>query len=115
MRPSELAADRLLTDLAVSPDGASCAVVERRMVRGNEWHRLLTVPTSGGAPRVVHTGDVSSPRFSPDGTALAYLSGGRVHVAGRGPIGGPGDVAEFAWLGDGFAVLAEDEAPADPP
>ncbi|MBO3748032.1 S9 family peptidase [Streptosporangiaceae bacterium NEAU-GS5] len=115
MRPADLAADRLLTEVAVSPDGATAAVVERRMVRGKERHRLLTVPTSGGAPRVVHTGDVASPRFSPDGTALAFLSGGRVHVVGRGRVGGPGDVAEFAWLGDGFVVLAEDEAPADPP
>jgi dipeptidyl aminopeptidase/acylaminoacyl peptidase len=113
MRPADLAADRLPTEVAVSPDGATAAVIERRVVRGEERHRLLTVPTAGGRPRVVHWGDASSPRFSPDGTALAFLSSRRVHVAGQGVVG-PGDVREFAWLGDGFVVLAEDDAEGPP-
>ncbi|GAA0989754.1 S9 family peptidase [Acrocarpospora macrocephala] len=44
MRPQDLAADRLLTELDVAPNGALAAVIERRVVRGKEHHRLLTVP-----------------------------------------------------------------------
>ncbi|WP_214108458.1 alpha/beta hydrolase family protein [Acrocarpospora catenulata] len=114
MRPRDLAGDRLLTELDVAPDGSLAAVVERRVVRGRERHRLLTVPTAGGRARMI-AAEASSPRFSPDGATLAYLYRDQVHT--RPVTGGPATrvtafprgVTEFAWLDGGFAVLAADE------
>ncbi|GAB1821808.1 S9 family peptidase [Herbidospora sp. RD11066] len=118
MQPKDLATDRLLTELAVSPDGSQVAVIERRVVAGRERHRLLVVPTTGGRPRVL-TADASSPSFSPSGTSIAYLHKNQVHV--RPSAGGPArtvtsfnrGVVEYAWLDDTrFVVLApDDESP----
>ncbi|WP_061291825.1 S9 family peptidase [Herbidospora cretacea] len=118
MQPKDLAADRLLSEPAVSPDGSRVAVIERRVVAGRERHRLLVVPTAGGPPRVL-TADASAPSFSPSGTSIAYLHKNQVHV--RPSAGGPArrvtafkrGVAEFAWLDETrFAVLApDDESP----
>ncbi|WP_066364463.1 S9 family peptidase [Herbidospora mongoliensis] len=115
MQPKDLATDRLLTELAVSPDGLSVAVVERRVVAGRERHRLLVVPTTGGRPRILTT-EASAPSFSPSGSSIAYLHKNQVHV--RPSSGGPArrvtafkrGVVEYAWLDDTrFAVLAPDD------
>ncbi|GIH26802.1 peptidase [Acrocarpospora phusangensis] len=114
MRPQDLAADRLLTELDVSPDGSLVAVIERRVVRGREHHRLLVVPTSGGRVRVLAP-EASLPRFSPDGRTVAYLVKEQLHT--RPAHGGaatkvtsfPRGVVDYAWLGSSFLVLAPDQ------
>jgi hypothetical protein len=63
---------------AVSPDG-QWLVFRRR--KGQEPQSLLLMPAGGGAPRVVHVGEVQSHVFSSDGT----------HLVLAGPVlpGGP--------------------------
>ncbi|GAA0442014.1 peptidase [Acrocarpospora corrugata] len=113
MRPQDLAADRLLTELDVAPDGSAVAVVERRVLRGKEHHRLLTVPIPGTGSTVIAP-EASLPRFSPDGRTLAYLFKDQLHT--RPSSGGPATkvtsfprgVTDYAWHGSSFIVLAPD-------
>jgi dipeptidyl aminopeptidase/acylaminoacyl peptidase len=72
--------------LAVSPDGRAAVftVSEIDRVKDRRTSSLWRVAVAGGQPeRLTQTGSVSSPRFSPDGRFLAFVSDR--YIAG-GPV-----------------------------
>ena len=119
-----------LTDLAVpsqpalSPDGDRVVYVLRTLdtpIKGEDRNvdQLWTVPTSGGTPRRLTTGSSdTSPVWSPDGSKIAFLRDGQVHLL---PIDGgePERVTDLA-LGAGTPAWSPDgarlafAAPVDP-
>lgn len=66
--------DQSVVNPEFSPDGRWIAV--QSDVEGDENYNILVVPAAGGAARKVTDGpaDSSSPRWSPDGTKIAFLS-----------------------------------------
>ncbi|MCA9706828.1 MAG: S9 family peptidase [Myxococcales bacterium] len=87
-----IALDRL-SDHAVSPDGKTVALVRRTLdhATGKGHTDLWTVPVTGGPPSQLTDDDAAdaSPRWSPDGASLYFLSsrGGTTQVW-RMPAGG---------------------------
>jgi len=75
--PATLAADRY-ADGDLTPDGTLVFCVRERHTEGSEAaNELVVLPADGSdEPRVIVTGTdfVSSPRVSPDGSTLAWLS-----------------------------------------
>ncbi|MEO6120999.1 MAG: prolyl oligopeptidase family serine peptidase, partial [Acidimicrobiales bacterium] len=119
-----------VVDPAWSPDG-NWLVWHEWDVPAMAWDdsRIRMAPAAGGASRVVGGGpgeSVQQPRFSPDGSRLAWLSDAsgwlNVVVAGAdgrdprplvaeafehgGPTWGPGQ-RSFAWSPDGSAIAFE--------
>ncbi|MCU1401145.1 MAG: hypothetical protein JWN62_4254 [Acidimicrobiales bacterium] len=96
---------------AVSPDGAQIAfVVSRVDFPANRTRAQVWVAAADGtsAPRPVTNGDKndSQPAWSPDGTALSFVSSrsekkgeATLHVL---PMGGPGEVRTIASMKDGI-------------
>ena len=122
--PADLRRQVALGEVALSPDGELVAYT-RRTTRGDvDRCAIWLVPYAGGRPRRLTAGEGQdrAPRFSPDGTALAFLSdrgdaGSQLYVI---PVDGgeaaqvtslARGVAEFDWHPDGrrFVVVAEDE------
>lgn len=73
--------------LTWSPDGKAIAVLARDPAAGPptpqtyDLHlRIFVVPTDGGAPRRLPTGDVGGLAWSPRGDEIAYVTDGRVWV-----------------------------------
>lgn len=109
-------------DCHVAPDGdlvAFTAVVWEAL-EGTAPTRIAVVSTEGGVPRVVSTGPGSDrlPRWSPDGSTLAFLSDrkhrGRfqLHLLRPGELGEAtavapveGTVEYFHWSPDGSQIL----------
>src|SRR5580765_3677207 len=118
--PKDVLRETFLTQLAVAPDGSS-VVYGRRTIEGGEYKtRLWRVPTSGGRAEQITSGQGDSrPRFSPDGTTLAFISSrsGKAQpwllpLAGGEPrplAEFPGHAGAAEWSPDGarIAVLAE--------
>ncbi len=69
---------QLVTDCEISPDGEHVVLCVQRVDQEKEKKctNLWIVPTRGGDPRPFTTGDHvdSSPRWSPDGSRIAFLS-----------------------------------------
>ena len=116
-----------LTDLAVpsqpalSPDGDRVIYVLRTLDAGEDRNvdQLWTVPTTGGAPRRLTTGNAdTSPAWSPDGSRIAFVRDGQLHVLATDG-GEPEQVTDLplgagapAWSPDGARLAFA--APVDP-
>ena len=132
--PDDLYRFRIPTDPQLSPDGTLVAVTVQTVAPGRDGYRHAAwlVPADGSAPpRQVTLGarHDTHPRFSPDGTSLAFLSdrrplveeepeapkdredGTQVHLL---PLDGgearritdlPRGVDEFEWSPDGRSLV----------
>jgi dipeptidyl aminopeptidase/acylaminoacyl peptidase len=120
---------------AISPDGRHVALIAiaADLRHARYTNTLLAVDVATGRQTVlVRGGDVSAPRWSPDGKSLGYLAaapGGRSQLfacarrdpnpcAGSGSVRqithAAGDVIDFAWRPDGSAfAFAAYDAPAN--
>ena len=89
-RPEDLYDLRIPTDLDLSPDGRFVVFSVKSVAPGKDGYRssLWLAPADGGAPaRQLTVGSQSdtTPRWSPDGTRIAFLSDrGAVLQAGGG-------------------------------
>jgi len=84
-RPEDLASILVPTDPRLSPDGSAVAFVVQSTAprRDGYRHAIWCVPADGSAPaRALTLGwrHDTSPRWSPDGTVLAFLSDRRLAV-----------------------------------
>ena len=136
MTPEDITRIRWLSDVQMSPDGLRVAFVvttlseERDEYLSNIW----TVAADGGAPRRLTRGDQrdAAPRWSPDGTRLAFVSERQGHKRPQLYVmptdGGEAvrltelarGVGDPVWSPDGkrLAFLSRvggDEAPQDEP
>jgi dipeptidyl aminopeptidase/acylaminoacyl peptidase len=110
--------------VAIDPAGELVAYTRRTIVDGRDRIDLWAVPYAGGEPAQLTDGASSdtTPRFSPDGRLVAYLSApqdkaAQLHVVAR--EGGqprkltsfPHGAADAVWSPDGASliVLADDE------
>ncbi len=117
-----------IEDVRVSPDGEWIAYVQAAPDRiENSYQRnIWLAPTDGGAPvQVTRSGKDTQPRWSPDGTRLAFTSARsdkpQVYVL---PVGAPGGEARCvtsqpygasspAWSPDGTRIAFLGRANAD--
>ena len=136
MTPEDITRIRWVSDVQMSPDGLRVAFVvttlseERDEYLSNIW----TVAADGGAPRRLTRGDKrdAAPRWSPDGTRLAFVSERQGHKRPRLYVmptdGGEAvrltelaqGVGDPVWAPDGkrLAFLSRvggDETPQDEP
>jgi dipeptidyl aminopeptidase/acylaminoacyl peptidase len=78
MTPQELTRIRFLSDPQLAPDGRRVAFVVTTLSEEQDAYlsHIWVVDTAGGAPRRFTTGPLrdTAPRWSPDGTRLAFLS-----------------------------------------
>ena len=79
LTPGDMVGLRLASDAQIAPDGGLVAfVVGDQYVSGTKLPRssIWTVPAGGGEPSQITHGPLSdtTPRWSPDGQALAFLS-----------------------------------------
>ena len=128
LTPQDLSEIRLASDVQLSPDARRLAfVVSEPAASARETRRsgIWTIATRGSeAPRLlISGGDDNSPRWSPDGKSLAFLStrgegsagaaGATSQIYRLGAASGagagaperltsvPGEVDDFAWSPDG--------------
>lgn len=111
----------LIQEVALSPDGRHVAYTVREPLLTDEKSEFISqiylAPTDGGAPAQLTFGEHgnSSPRWSPDGQYLAFLSkrSGKANVYALRAAGGEAwpltryektDVQSFRWSPDGQTI-----------
>ncbi|MFL6136596.1 MAG: S9 family peptidase [Frankiaceae bacterium] len=118
MKPTDLAALRIPSQPAVSPDGRFAAVTVTRLDLDEDEYRsqLWLVPTDGGRARALTHGHRDGrARWSPDGRWVAFLRAGKdeppqLHVMpsdggeGRRVTDQQLGVSDFAWAPDSTRV-----------
>ena len=109
----ELLKVRRVSDPQLSPDGKWIAFTVRDIDKaGNRGvDQIYLLPTAGGEPKLLGSGLRSNtPRWSPDGKKIAYLSGGQIWTidVGTGETKKVTDVAldagEPVWSRDGKLI-----------
>lgn len=118
---------RKVTQLAGAPDGRSVACTVRSVDREGDGYLscIWQVPLEGEPVQLTRgPGRDNSPRWSPDGKRLAFLSdrGGKaqVHILPGGggeaaPCGEPpGAVSDLRWMPDGHALVVSAAVTVDP-
>lgn len=122
--PEDLADQIAIGQVELRPDGDQVVYTRRRIVDGCDRTELWSVPFAGGeARRLPAERSATTPRYAPDGGALAYLAeqaDGSVQlvvaddgVHGRALTRFPAGVDDFAWGPDGtWLVVAATDARA---
>jgi dipeptidyl aminopeptidase/acylaminoacyl peptidase/CubicO group peptidase (beta-lactamase class C family) len=121
MTVDDLATLAVPSQPALSPDGTRVVYVLRTLDLEHDRNvdRLWTVPVAGGTPRRLTSGTAdTAPAWSPDGSRLAFLRAGQVHVLAAD--GGEPERFTELPLGAGAPVWSPDgariafTAPVDP-
>ncbi|MGI4847082.1 MAG: S9 family peptidase [Janthinobacterium lividum] len=121
------------SNIVISPDGAHIACTFRSVDKAEDSYRhaLWTMPLDGGAPQQIDQGGGNadtSPRWSPDGKTLGFLSirSGSVQVHTITQVDGQlsanvqqvgnvaGGVSDFAWSADGTWMVFNTGMTVDP-
>jgi dipeptidyl aminopeptidase/acylaminoacyl peptidase len=125
---SEMLKFRRVADPQLSPDGRWVAyqMTVPDVAANRNRTQLYLLSIDGGEPRQLTTGDANStsPRWSPDGRRLAYVTGGQIHAfdtanwqskqitnistGAAEPVWSP-DGALLAFVSDIFADCPDDE------
>lgn len=118
MKSSDIVGLTNVSDPQLSPDSKHIAyVVTRTDEEANRYRSQIWVATTDGSapPRPLSSGDHSDgcPRWSPDGTMLAFASSRAKDAKGRTqsslhmlPFGVPGETITLATADEGFSGLA---------
>jgi dipeptidyl aminopeptidase/acylaminoacyl peptidase len=120
MTPLDLTRLRFVSDPQISPDGTRVAFVVTTLSEDSDQYvaNIWMLDTAGGEPRPFTTGPKrdTKPRWSPDGTRLAFLSERQGHAKGQVYVmpsaGGeatrltalPNGVASHVWSPDGTCL-----------
>ncbi|MEA2662444.1 MAG: hypothetical protein QOH08_2016 [Chloroflexota bacterium] len=135
----DLSAFAVVSEAVIAPEGDRVAYAVRRMdVTANRYRAAIFVSSADGSPDAVAwtdgAADDATPRWSPDGTRIAFVSDRGAVPEGKkrapknvfvvdGPDTAPRQVAAFAddcgdlvWLPDGSGVIVtlKDPAPLQP-
>jgi len=126
--PEDILSIRELSDIQLSPDGKQVAFVITEPAASNTQPRISNIwsmPVDGReSPRPLDPSLINarSPRWSPDGKTLAFLSDrAQIYLLGAGEANAvqltsvPGGVEDFEWSPDGktIAFVARDQPTRD--
>jgi dipeptidyl aminopeptidase/acylaminoacyl peptidase len=122
--PSDLARYSTIKSLAASPTQVACVVSTPDEEADSNSTKIWLIPLDGGAPQAFTAGQDTMPKWSPDGTQLAFVSnrgnGLQAHVMpAHGGEAKPvthmiGGVYTVEWSPDGQKLLLTAKQQVDP-